>query len=94
MMAILSETYYISGLRSIARKIARSCVSCRQANAITCHQKMGQLPRQRVNFSAPFQEVEVDYAGSFLVNRGNLGNQLWKRDMSQHLCVHVLVLYT
>ena len=50
MMAIFSNKYFVSGVRSIARKIVRCCVRCRQVNAVPCQQKMGQLPSQRVKF--------------------------------------------
>ncbi len=71
MMAILSNEYFISGVRSLARKIARDCVHCRQVNSIPCTQKLGQLPSQRVNFKSAFQEVGVDYAGPILVKSGS-----------------------
>ena len=71
MMSILSETYYVAGLRALARRVAQSCVKCRQVNANTCQQKMGQMPPQRVNLVKPFQEVGVDYAGPLLVKRGS-----------------------
>ncbi len=71
MMAILSNGYFISGFRSLARMIARNCVLCRQVNAIPCAQKMGQLPSQRVNFKPAFQEVGVDYAGPIIVKSGS-----------------------
>ena len=71
MMAILSNGYFVSGLRSLARMIARNCVLCRQVNAIPCAQKMGQLPSQRVNFKPAFQEVGVDYAGPIIVKSGS-----------------------
>ena len=66
-MAIFSNEYFISGVRSIARKIIRSCVRCRQVNAVPCQQKMEQLSSQRVKFELAFQEVGVDYAGPILV---------------------------
>ena len=71
MMAIFSNEYFVSGVRSIARKIVRSCVRCRHVNAVTCQQKMGQLPSQRVKFELAFQEVGVDYAGPILVKSGS-----------------------
>ncbi len=71
MMAILSNEFFISGVRSLARKIARDCVHCRQVNSIPCTQKLGQLPSQRVNFKSAFQEVGVDYAGPILVKSGS-----------------------
>ena len=65
MMSILSETYYVPGLRALG------CVKCRLVNANTCQQKMGQMPPQRVNLVKPFQEIGVDNAGPLLVKRGS-----------------------
>ena len=56
-------------LRALARRMAQSCVKCRQVNANTCQQKKVQMPLQRVTVVKPFQEVGVDYAGPLLVKR-------------------------
>ena len=70
-MANFSNEYFVSGVRSIARNIVRSCVRCRQVNAVPCQQKMGQLLSQGVKFELAFEEVGVDYAGPILVKSGS-----------------------
>ena len=70
MMAVMSETHYVVGLRSLARLVAHECAICRRINSIPCTQKMGQLPASRVTYSPAFAAVAVDYAGPFQVRRG------------------------
>ncbi len=70
-MALTAEEFYISGLRSLARKTVHECVPCRRTNATPCTQQMGQLPADRICPAPPFQNVRIDYAGLLILNRGN-----------------------
>ena len=71
LLAILSETYHIPGVKRLVKKISRVCVLCQKAYAKTVQQQMGQLPAHRVTPSPPFQTVGIDLAGPFLCHRGN-----------------------
>ncbi len=71
MLAILSETYHIIGLKSLLKQVSRSCVICQKTYARATGQMMGQLPVEWVNPAPPFTHVGVDYAGPFYIKRGN-----------------------
>ena len=51
--------------------MCQGCIPCRKAFPRTLQQKMGQLPSPRVNPALAFIHCGVDYAGPFLLKRGN-----------------------
>ena len=71
LLAIIAETYHITGVRRVVRSVSQSCVVCKKAYARTVQQQMGQLPSARVNPSPAFTVTGVDLAGPFLCHRGN-----------------------
>ena len=68
MLAIMADHYYIYDLKSLLRMISRCCVTCQHA---TAEQLMGQLPPERLQPSAPFSHVGIDYTGPLWIKRGN-----------------------
>ena len=71
MMAILSETYCIIGVKRLVRSISKSCVICQRTYLRTMSQQMGQLPKSRTVPNPPFTITGVDFAGPFMLKRGN-----------------------
>ena len=71
MMAILAEDHVIPHLRNHLKLISRHCVFCQRAYARTTHQRMGMLPLFRTEPAPPFSRTGIDFAGPFLVHRGN-----------------------
>jgi len=59
LMALTAEEYYISGLRSLARKTVHHCVPCRRTSATPCVQLMGQLPTVRVVLPPHFRTWDL-----------------------------------
>ena len=62
LTAVRSE-FWIIGLRAIARRVVRSCLSCRRQDAPACSQREAPLPRDRVTAGPPFSVTGVDFAG-------------------------------
>lgn len=71
MLSLLSENFYIPKLRNFLKQLSRSCVVCQKAYAQPTAQKMGCLPTVRTTPAPPFSKVGIDFAGPFLLTRGN-----------------------
>lgn len=64
MQSVLSE-YWIVHSPSLARQVARQCVTCVRYRGLTAKQQMGPLPLERVTKSRPFFATGVDFASPF-----------------------------
>ena len=51
------------GLRCLAKKVKRSCISCRRQDAPSCNEPAAPLPESRVTEAPPFAVTGVDHAG-------------------------------
>ena len=71
LLTLLTEEYYIIGIRRLVKQISKSCVPCQKAYARVKQQLMGQLPSDRIQPSSPFSRVGIDFAGPFCTTRGN-----------------------
>jgi hypothetical protein len=71
--AVRQRYWPISG-RNIVRKVIHSCVKCNRANPKPISQKMGDLPKERLQPSRPFSTSGVDYAGPYLIKSNKLRN--------------------
>ncbi|XP_039303513.1 uncharacterized protein LOC120357394 [Solenopsis invicta] len=63
MRSYLLRRFWVVGVATRVRRIARECVRCARFRAETAQQRMGQLPPERVRPSRPFVSAGVDYAG-------------------------------
>ena len=86
MLAIVAERFYISGLRSLARKVVHECVPCRRIDASPCTQQMGVLPADRVRPASPFLNIGLDFAGPIMVKRGYTRKPVYEK---AYVCVFV-----
>ena len=68
----VSEEYYITGVKQLARTICRRCVTCRKVAAKAHHQLMGQLPAARLAQVPPFTTTGIDFAGPFEIKTSKL----------------------
>ena len=66
--------YYITGIKQLARRICRQCVSCRKIASKAQQQLMGQLPESRLKEAPAFTICGVDYAGPFSLKTSNRRN--------------------
>jgi hypothetical protein len=73
-LAAVRQRYWPISGRNIVRKITHSCVKCNRANPKPISQKMGDLPKERLQPSGPFFTSGVDYAGPYLIKSSKLRN--------------------
>ncbi|XP_058464968.1 uncharacterized protein LOC131438748 [Malaya genurostris] len=67
LLAIVRERYWPLRAKSAIRRIISRCLKCAKHQPIIGTQFMGNLPASRVNPSAVFSKVGIDYAGPFLL---------------------------
>ncbi|GFR16139.1 integrase catalytic domain-containing protein [Trichonephila clavata] len=63
----LRKNYWIPKGRQLVKTIIRICLICKKYNAKPADQLSGQLPRDRITQSPPFQIVGIDFTGAILV---------------------------
>ncbi|XP_063969426.1 uncharacterized protein LOC135157513 [Lytechinus pictus] len=59
--------YWVIGGSSAVSQFISQCVTCRKLRGSLVQQKMSELPKERVEPSAPFTYCAVDYFGPFLL---------------------------
>lgn len=81
------DLYWPVGGRNLARQVVNKCVTCRRFRGKTLNPIMGNLPKERITPSFPFQVCGVDYAGPVMVlNRKGRGSKLTKGYISLFIC--------
>ncbi|GFS81739.1 integrase catalytic domain-containing protein [Trichonephila clavipes] len=70
----LWKKYWILKGRQLVKTMIRICLVCKKYSAKLADQLSGQLPRDRITQSPPFQSVGIDFTGAILVkdNQGTL----------------------
>lgn len=63
LISTLRSCYLIVGLRKLAKRVCRECITCRRHHSQACCQPVAPLPGLRVNSAPPFTVTGVDYAG-------------------------------
>ena len=72
LSSIISEEYYIVGVKHLTRTICKRCITCKKVAAKTQSQLMGQLPAARVTEAPAFSSVGIDFAGPFQMKTSQL----------------------
>ena len=70
------ETYWPIDGRNMTKNIIRQCLTCFRARPRETNYLMGNLPKDRVSFSRPFEHVGVDYCGPFFVKEHRHRNRI------------------
>ena len=83
-MASLSLKYHVLGDFRCIRSVIRRCTTCGLHNAKPSTQRVGQLPKERVEASRVFEHVGLDYAGPFFLKLGNTRKPTFVK------CLHLL----
>ena len=65
----LRQRWWIINGRNLCRKIVSECIICVRTRPKLLNQIMGQLPKNRVNPSRPFENIGVDFCGPFMVTQ-------------------------
>ncbi|GFW27075.1 integrase catalytic domain-containing protein [Trichonephila clavipes] len=63
----LRKKYWIPKSRQLVKTMIRICLVCKKYSAKPADQLNGQLPRDRITQSPPFQVVGIDFTGTILV---------------------------
>ncbi len=71
MLSLLINNYYVPKVRRFLKQLSRQCVICQKAYALPTAQRMGCLPTDRTTPAPPFDRTGIDFAGPFLITRGN-----------------------
>ena len=68
--AIRHAGYHVLHCSAVIRKFIGSCVTCQKLRGRTSTQLMADLPRKRLERTAPFENSAVDCFGPFSITRG------------------------
>ena len=63
LITAVRTSYWVVGLRCLAKRIKRFCASCQRQDAVACNEPAAPLPRDRVARAPPFTVTGVDFAG-------------------------------
>lgn len=63
LLTTLSRTYYIVGVRRLAKKVKRECINCQRVDSKACNETIAPLPARRVSEAPPFSVTGIDFAG-------------------------------
>ena len=63
MISALRNTFWIVGVRWIAKRVKKDCIPCQKQDTIACGQPMSPLPNVRVNQATPFAVTGLDHTG-------------------------------
>jgi hypothetical protein len=63
LLSSLRSTYWIVGLRRMAKRVKGRCVACQKVDKSAFVQPIAPLPGQRVQSTAPFSVIGIDHAG-------------------------------
>lgn len=64
---IIRQNYWIVNGRSVIRKIIHNCIKCFKAKPMIANYIMGNLPKNRLEYTRPFKIVGVDYCGPIFI---------------------------
>ncbi|XP_055924888.1 uncharacterized protein LOC129956901 [Argiope bruennichi] len=68
---LIRQSYWIPSGQDRVRRVINRCLTCFKARSQTINQMMGDLPRDRVIPSRPFEKVGLDFAGP-IITKPNL----------------------
>ncbi|XP_055902810.1 uncharacterized protein LOC129938987 [Eupeodes corollae] len=71
LIATLRQSYWIVGLRDLAKSVVHRCTICHRHSKQTSSQLMGNIPKYRLHGIYPFYDTGCDYAGPFLLRQHN-----------------------
>ena len=85
LLSHTSSQYHVLGARKLIRTICSQCTVCRRVLPSPMHQRMGELPTERIQDNQPaFTNTGMDFSGPYIIRRG--------RGLTRtegHICVFV-----
>ncbi|GBN44277.1 hypothetical protein AVEN_211376-1 [Araneus ventricosus] len=70
-LSLIRQLYWIPSGQARVRRVIKKCMTCFRVKNQTIHQMMGDLPRDRIVPSRPFDKVGIDFAGP-IITKPNL----------------------
>ena len=70
MNEVRSNGYWITGASKIVSTLIHKCVACRRFRSKPMEQRMADLPKERLEVTAPFTHVGLDCFGPIVVQEG------------------------
>ncbi|GFY30080.1 integrase catalytic domain-containing protein [Trichonephila clavipes] len=65
-LSLIRQHYWIPDGRSTVRREIKRCIECCRFNSKPSYPKMGDLPKQRITQTRPFEIVGIDFARPIL----------------------------
>lgn len=88
MVSSTRDQFWILSGRTLAKGVVRDCLICFKGKAKTHKTLMGNLPKERISQSFPFEYTGIDYAGPFLINdRRGRGAKRVKTYICLYVCM-------
>ena len=63
LISSLRGSYWIIGLRCLAKRVKRGCIPCQRQDVRACNAPVAPLPKSRVTEAPPFAITGIDFAG-------------------------------
>ncbi|XP_075163015.1 uncharacterized protein LOC142235637 [Haematobia irritans] len=86
LVSLIQQQFWIINCRSLARQVVYSCIHCTKYKPKLLTQVMGNLPKDRVSGSRPFQVVGVDFAGPIATYLRIRGKTPYKSYIAVFVC--------
>ena len=85
LLSHTSGQFHVLGARKLIRNLCSQCTVCRRVRPSPMHQRMGELPVERIQDNQPaFTNTGMDFSGPYIIRRG--------RGLARtegHICVFV-----
>ncbi|XP_075170487.1 uncharacterized protein LOC142242854 [Haematobia irritans] len=86
LVSLIQQQFWIINCRSLARQVVYNCIHCTRYKPKLLTQVMGNLAKDRVSGSRPFQVVGVDFAGPIATYLRIRGNTPYKSYIAAFVC--------
>ena len=86
LLCYIGKKYHVMGARRLSRSVCSQCTHCRKISPRIDHQLMGDLPKERVNFTPAFTVTGMDFAGPFTIKMGYVRKPV---PLEAHICIFV-----
>ncbi|GFT37847.1 uncharacterized protein TNCV_4129051 [Trichonephila clavipes] len=73
---LIRQFYWIPSGQNRVKRILNKCITCFRTKTQTINQMMGDLPRDRIVPSRPFEKVGLDYAGPIITKPNLKGSRV------------------
>lgn len=72
VLSVINQRYWIINAIREIKKVIHRCIICWKLKKHVSEQLMGNVPKDRVNISRPFQKIGIDFAGPISVKQSSI----------------------